>query len=224
MVQRGLRILTAISLAAFLSGSSVPAAEPTNLSLCKHELAAYVQRGEYARQIADVALVANNYLLKRTAEGAKPGEKLAIVFDIDETMLSSLSEIEANDYGYVPKVWDHWVEEGQAPAILPVQAIYNTALRKNIAIFIITGRKESDQPGTERNLRQVGYEKWTRIIYHTAKTDPSLNNAGFKTEVRRKITEEGYTIIANIGDQASDLANGYAERGFKLPNPFYLAK
>ena len=27
--------------------------------------------------------------------------------------------------------------------------------------------------------------------------------------------------IANVGDQPSDLAGGYAERTFLLPNPFY---
>jgi HAD superfamily, subfamily IIIB (Acid phosphatase) len=42
--------------------------------------------------------------------------------------------------------------------------------------------------------------------------------------VRRKLTAEGYIIIANIGDQDSDLTGGYAERIFKLPNPFYLTK
>jgi acid phosphatase len=31
-------------------------------------------------------------------------------------------------------------------------------------------------------------------------------------------------IIANMGDQASDLAGGHAEKTFKLPNPFYLTK
>jgi len=29
------------------------------------------------------------------------------------------------------------------------------------------------------------------------------------------------TIIVNAGDQESDLAGGYAERAYKLPNPFY---
>ncbi len=32
---------------------------------------------------------------------------------------------------------------------------------------------------------------------------------------------EGYRIIASIGDQWSDLEGGSAERVFKLPNPFY---
>ena len=39
-----------------------------------------------------------------------------------------------------------------------------------------------------------------------------------------KITADGYTIIANLGDQESDLAGGYAEKTFKLPNPFYLTE
>jgi acid phosphatase len=34
----------------------------------------------------------------------------------------------------------------------------------------------------------------------------------------------GRTIIANIGDQMSDLNGGYAERTFKLADPFYLIK
>jgi hypothetical protein len=29
------------------------------------------------------------------------------------------------------------------------------------------------------------------------------------------------TIVANMGDQPSDLEGGFAERTFLLPNPFY---
>ena len=42
--------------------------------------------------------------------------------------------------------------------------------------------------------------------------------------MRRRIAEQGYTILLSMGDQESDLAGGYAERTFKLPNPFYLTK
>jgi len=213
-----------VALVFALPHRATLAAEPTNLSLRKQEMATYVGSGDYARAVADVALAANKFLAKRIPQGAEEGRKLAIVFDIDETLLSNLTHIVANDYGYVPKVWDHWVAEGQAPAITPVQTVYDAAVRGKIDIFIITGRKESDRAGTERNLRDVGYDGWTRIIYRPAPTDQPLSNAGFKTEARRQLTHEGYTIIANIGDQDSDLANGYAERTFKLPNPFYLTK
>ena len=35
------------------------------------------------------------------------------------------------------------------------------------------------------------------------------------------IEAEGYTIIANIGDQPSDLDRGFSEQTYLLPNPFY---
>ena len=44
----------------------------------------------------------------------------------------------------------------------------------------------------------------------------------FKAPERRKLTEEGFTILLSIGDQQSDLSGGYAERTFKLPNPVYF--
>jgi acid phosphatase len=43
-----------------------------------------------------------------------------------------------------------------------------------------------------------------------------------KTEARISIERMGFTIIANIGDQESDLAGHHAERTFKIPNPFYF--
>jgi hypothetical protein len=39
--------------------------------------------------------------------------------------------------------------------------------------------------------------------------------------VRQRLSEEGYRILVNIGDQESDLAGGYAEFAVKLPNYIY---
>ncbi len=36
----------------------------------------------------------------------------------------------------------------------------------------------------------------------------------------RNLKAAGYTIIASLGDQKSDLAGGHAEMTFKIPNPF----
>ncbi|CCE07932.1 exported hypothetical protein [Bradyrhizobium sp. STM 3843] len=46
--------------------------------------------------------------------------------------------------------------------------------------------------------------------------------AHYKTSKRVDIESRGFTIIASIGDQKSDLAGGHAEMTFKLPNPFYF--
>ena len=213
--------LCLVSLLAF-TAAPVRAEEPPNLDPHKQRLQAYVDSGEYAKDVAAMALAANKYLTKRIAQGAKPGKKLAVVFDIDETTLANLPHIIANDYGYVPKTWDSWVASGQARAVIPVQTVYDTAVRAKIDVFFITSRPESVRASTEKNLREVGYDTWTRTIFKPVAQALS-SVARFKTDARRKLAQEGYTIVVNIGDQNSDLVGGYAERTYKLPNPFYLA-
>ena len=41
---------------------------------------------------------------------------------------------------------------------------------------------------------------------------------------RRRLTEQGYTVLLTLGDQPSDLEGGYAERAYLVPNPFYRVK
>ena len=48
-----------------------------------------------------------------------------------------------------------------------------------------------------------------------------VSAADFKAPQRGQIEQRGYTIIANIGDQPSDLDGGFAEQTYLLPNPFY---
>jgi HAD superfamily, subfamily IIIB (Acid phosphatase) len=43
----------------------------------------------------------------------------------------------------------------------------------------------------------------------------------YKAGTRAYIESKGYDIVADFGDQYSDLYGGYADRTFKLPNPSY---
>ncbi len=228
MLMRYPKLVCVLVLAAVVAGCSSPlvptpaaptSAEPVNLTLRKRQVIAYVNSGDYAREIARVALEANKHLAKRGPKLAEAGKKLAVVFDIDETTLTNYPHILDNDFGYVPAIWDGWVAEGRAYAVIPVQTVYDTAVRMKLDVIFITGRKESDRAGTERNLRDVGYETWTRIYYKPA--DHQGTSRAYKGGIRRQLVEEGYVILANLGDQQSDLGS-FAERDFKLPNPFYL--
>ncbi len=214
----------ALGLALLVAIGTLVAVEPPNLFTLKQQIGLYVATGEYGKNVAEVAAQANKYLTTRIPRGiprsVKRATKLAVVFDIDETTLSNLRHIQANDYGYLPKIWNAWVSEGQATAIYPVQAVYNTAINGQVDVFFITGRTPDSAAATERNLQQVGYEKWTKIYYKPAEFAESTR--AFKIDTRRKLAAEGYLIIANIGDQNSDLLGGYAEKTFKLPNPFYI--
>lgn len=201
-------------------GAPAPATEPYNLYVLKQEIKAYIDDGRYEAGLAAVAKEAKQWVEQRTA---REGEKLAVVFDLDETLLSNLRHMRAMDFGYVPQLWDDWVAEAEAAAIAPVRTVYLAARARNVAVVYITGRKLSDQPGTENNLRAAGLGGYNRVFYKPNAYPDTTEH--FKTSVRRKLVEEeGYTIIANIGDQSSDLSGGYAERTFKLPNPFYLTK
>ncbi len=44
------------------------------------------------------------------------------------------------------------------------------------------------------------------------------NVADYKTAQRVAIESKGYTIIANIGNSATDLSGGHAEKTYKLPD------
>jgi len=131
-----------------------------------------------------------------------------------------LGHMREMDFGYVPALWDQWVAEGNAPAITAVGKIYRTARQSNVTVFFISGRKVSDRPGTEKNLAAVGMSDYQQLL---CKPNGSiLDTRSFKTQMRQNLEAEGWTLIANVGDQDSDLSGGAAERTFKLPNPFYL--
>jgi acid phosphatase len=73
---------------------------------------------------------------------------------------------------------------------------------------------------TERNLRAEGYEFDGVVLLPEGAAFQSA--VDFKAPERRRLTEQGYTILISIGDQQSDLDGGFAERTFKLPNPVYF--
>jgi predicted secreted acid phosphatase len=219
-------MLKRLSLALVLVGlwsaalAAPPSREPANLDLLKDEIRRYVDSGKYLEDIAAVAAEAKTWVETRAAKRT-PGERLTIVFDLDETLLSNWSHILSLGLGYQVPAWDAWVAEGKAPALEPVREVYRTARRLNIDVIFLTGRRDRDRPGTEKNLKAIGCADYAALI---CKPDASKEKSGpFKTATRAKLEAEGRVIIANLGDQQSDLEGGHAEKTFKLPNPFYLA-
>ena len=108
----------------------------------------------------------------------------------------------------------------RAEPIRPVLALARLARDRGVDVFFLTGRLERLRAATEANLRAAGFE-WTRLIL---KPDDltTKSAADFKAPERKKLQDQGYTVIVNIGDQMSDLDGGFAERTYKLPNPFYF--
>jgi acid phosphatase len=127
----------------------------------------------------------------------------------------------AQGFGYSRSSWAEWVSDGKAPAIAPVRELYRKARALGVKTVFITGRRERDRPGTEKNLRAIGCGEYDVLIFKPDAT--AGTTVDFKRAARIEL-EKRFTIIANIGDQESDLAGGHAEKTFKLPNPFYLSR
>jgi predicted secreted acid phosphatase len=201
--------------------------QPQNAGDAKIAATAYHDSGAYDRDLAAVTADAGAWLAARAPEVSRP----ALVLDIDDTALTNWQVIVADDFGRVfdgpcdtlpkgPCGWVAWDLRGEAPAIAETLALYRQAQALKVPVFFITGRDESQRTATEKNLKVAGYDGYAGLIM-PAVGSHYASAADFKAPEREKIEKAGYTIIANMGDQPSDLAGGHAEMTFLLPNPFY---
>jgi acid phosphatase len=216
------------NLATTVEGQTAHEPRAPNIYDAQRAVEKYVDLGRFDLDRAKVVAAARRWLDKRAKTASKP----AIVVDIDETALDNSPELRINGWVSVkngpcdlqkgPCGHRAWQSMAQAKPIESTLALVKHARELGVAVFFISGRPSWLREATERNLREQGYE-WTAVILEPNDTTfPSA--ADFKTPERRKITEAGYSIILNLGDQESDLIGGYAERTFKLPNPIYFVK
>jgi acid phosphatase len=202
-----------------------PTETPLNIDEVKKQLRDY-QAGDYEDEVAAVLADARAYVEERAGQVTHP----AVVLDIDETSLSNWANLSANDFGFIPNGpcdrlpegacgFNEWVLKSTASPIMPTLNFFDAAVAKGVSVFFITGRRDNQRQATLSNLDRAGYQGWTKLITRPDGDSGSLQ--AFKTRERAKIEAAGYNIIANIGDQMSDLGD-VAECKFKVPNPFYL--
>ncbi|MFJ2161125.1 HAD family acid phosphatase [Streptomyces sp. NPDC087856] len=185
------RTATVAVTAAALAAVSVPAEAATATGTTV----------DYATWQTDCQTVMNQALpyLKQRIAATKPGEKQAIVFDIDNTTLET-------DFGF------SWPQ----PANKPVLTVAKYAQEHGVSLFFVTARPGIIYLPTEYNLEHDGYD--VDGLYVRGLFDLFKDVADYKTAQRTAIENKGYTIIANIGNSATDLSGGHAEKTFKLPD------
>lgn len=193
-MHRGLRRAAVVVLAvgALLSPANpVRAAEPSRVAV-----AALPSYDTWLADVAAVAGTAERYLDARLPAA---GVRAAVVLDIDNT---ALAEAYSSDRIFYP-------------ATAPILEVAQQAKADGAAIFFVTARPEIIYLWTQHNLGEVGYP--VDGLYARATFDFSSNET-MKTNARIAIERRGYTIVANLGNNTSDLNGGHAERTFKLPD------
>jgi len=212
-------VLVVISLLSLSFDSQ--AREPRNLDLVKQDLVRYHDTGEYDKDMARVVLQAEAYLKARIENNKSKSKKLAIVLDIDETALSNYPYLKSVNFGGTVQAFDEAIAQGNDPVIQPTLTLYQYAKSRGIAVFFITARPEKYKEATASNLEAAGYKDYNGLYLRPADYHEKSITA-FKAGVRKQITEQGYDIVLNLSDQTGDLRGDYADKAFKLPDPYYL--
>ena len=109
--------------------------------------------------------------------------------------------------------------------------LVNWAQRAGYTIFFLTGRPEAQRAPTVQNLDNVGYnvppneqiylKQSSPPSYLHCEAAPTCTTIEYKSGTRKHIESMGYDIVADFGDQYSDLTGGASGRQFKIPNPMY---
>ncbi len=217
----------AIEAAGAADASTLPATTPMeNFELARYRLADYADCvGEIGCYWADIDAQYKRAeaALDRQLATRHKGDKLAVVFDIDETSLTGYCEMQREDYGFIRSLNDDWIVSPAAAVAIPgAVRLFNHAKAAGLDVFFITGRPDGQLEATARNLESAGYHGW-KGLYLRNDEEKRMSTLVYKSGRRRQITAEGYRIVLNVGDQWSDL-NGEprAEVSVKLPNPFYF--
>ncbi|MFF2517256.1 HAD family acid phosphatase [Streptomyces sp. NPDC058086] len=191
---------------------------------------------QYAKDLSRLESDAERYIDRAAHKAKHRGEKPAVVFDIDDTLLLSLDYEKKTNYTYNSASWAAYVAQADRPAVFGTPELVAYAKSKGVEVFYNSGLKESQRGSAVANLKKVGADinlDADHMFLKDAANPPAYLSAcataaawncttvQYKSGTRAHIESLGYDIVANFGDQYSDLDGGYADKTFKVPNPTY---
>lgn len=193
------------------------------------DLHTFSPTGAYAHEMGGIVWHAERYLVHPHARRNAPGTK-AVLFDVDDTTLNTYSYEIFSNFVYNPGTNGQFVNAEVFPAVPHMVDLEKYAESHGYTIFFLTGRPGTQRAATEGNLTNVGYDVQDGNVYlkdYTVDTwlspcATTCTTDQYKTLTRQHIESLGYDIVANFGDQFSDLNGGFADRTFKIPNPMYF--
>ncbi|MGV9883168.1 HAD family acid phosphatase [Streptomyces sp. NPDC003006] len=226
-----------------------PTKEPHNIGLLVGEIDAYYGATKdadgvwksspdspYAKDLARIQAKAKKDM-RKAAHKTRHGKKPAIVLDVDDTALLSFDYEKSTNFTYDNDSWDAYVKAAKRPAVFGMPELVKYAKSKGVEVFFLTGLAESQREGAVTNLAKAGYATKLDRAHVFTKNKPNppaylshcatpaawkCDTVQFKEGTRKYIESTGYDIVGSFGDQASDLAGGYADKTYKLPNPTYF--
>ena len=232
-------VIGIIALSAVASSCcKAPAGQPENNM--KHLLlaTAWFQQSAEMRACYYQSYTLAKMALKENQQNYKGTKPMAVVLDIDETVLDN-SPFEAKLMGdrqnYSDSAWMEWSARCEAQALPGAAEFIAYARELGVEVFFISNRILEERERTLRNLASAGMavDSAHLLLYDLSK------GTSCKDE-RRDLVSETHEIILFIGDNMSDytslfdrrdsrlalhladsLREDYGRKFIILPNPMY---
>ncbi|MFC1845544.1 HAD family acid phosphatase [Candidatus Dependentiae bacterium] len=180
----------------------------------------YYESGQHEQEMRDALNKAWQEL-----EQIPVTENATIVIDIDETALSSYEYFKANNWQKgSEELFNAWKMLKRAKAFAPTQEFYQKAIEKGFKIVFISCRGVQQYQQAYENLCEQGYTIFEEIILRSPEEQAQLFSSeafsSYKAHRRQQLVDEGYDIVACVGDQWSDLEGGNTGLKIKVPTCF----
>jgi predicted secreted acid phosphatase len=152
-----------------------------------------------------------------------------VLFNVDDTTLNTYSYDIFTNFVFSSGSSGVFVNAAVFHAVPHMVGLEHFAESKGYTVFFLTGRPVAQHDGTLTNLTGEGYDVVDANLYLKDDTAawlgscaPTCTTTQYKSLTRQHIESLGYDIVANFGDQFSDLNGGFADKTFKIPNPMYF--
>ena len=166
----------------------------------------------------------------RTVKTEKSTGNLAVVVDLDETVLdNSLYQVERWKAGlsFTQDSWSDWVNRKEAGLIPGAKGFLSAVRKKGVRVVFLSNRMNDNLEPTRENLRLLGVlDSKDLFLLRLDKDDLK--------EVRRKEVTDGtgrmkkvgpLQVVGYVGDQMGDFprvrTKEFGKTNFLLPNPMY---
>ncbi|UFH57543.1 5'-nucleotidase, lipoprotein e(P4) family [Spirosoma sp. KNUC1025] len=156
--------------------------------------------GEYRALCYQAFALAKLQLAETLRQNPKPTKSLAIITDIDESILDN-SPQQAQDLlnhtTYSEKSWKAWTAQARAKPLPGAVEFFQYAVQNGVQVFYISNRSQDELPATIQNMLTAGFPQAdTRHVIMKGETADK--------EPRRQAVGQTHEIVMLVGDNLND--------------------
>jgi hypothetical protein len=213
------------------TGQNLPPIAETTYNVGSYmapQVSDYYTGRQIQRDRADVTLAAWRFVRDWTRQECGTTKasvracKAMVVFDVDETLLNSYTYSTAQDpqFTFNPSTWTQYVDSCGYSAIPQARDVFKRLRALGVHIALVSSGASDTRTAMVACLNSLGISGWDRYVMRGERA-ADLSAAEYKALSRQRLQREGFTIVASIGDQVSDMSYGHLKRGFLMPNTMY---